>query len=32
VQDTYTKEVSDDVDDDLNYIDIKDLIREDLVV
>ncbi len=32
VQDTYTREVSDDIDDDLNHIDTKDLIREDLMI
>jgi len=32
VQDTYTREVSDDIDDDLNHIDIKDLIRKGLAV
>jgi len=32
VQDTYTREVGDDVDDDLNHIDIKDLIREGLAI
>ncbi len=32
VQDTYTRGVSDDVDDDLNHINTKDLIREGLAV
>jgi len=32
VQDTYTRGVGDDVDDDLNHIDTKDLIREGLAV
>jgi len=32
VQNTYTRGVSDDVDDDLNHIDIKDLIRKGLAV
>jgi hypothetical protein len=32
VQDTYTRGVSDDIDDDLNHIDTKDLIRKGLTV
>jgi len=32
VQNTYTRGVSNDVDDDLNHIDIKDLIREGLMI
>jgi len=32
MQDTYTRGVSDDINDDLNHIDTKDLIREDLTI
>jgi len=32
VQDTYIREMNDDIDDDLNHIDTKDLIRKDLAI
>ena len=32
VQDTYTRGVSDDINDDLNHIDTEDLIRKGLAV